>query len=312
MRRRPYEIGFSALVLVVCVFTSASASVKAVKRHVEFLASEELAGRLTGTDGERRAADYIEERLKAIGALPLPSVDGYRYPFEFTSGTNDAGSTLTVGGLGDAEPTHWQGTDQVRALSFSDDGRLSGEVVFAGYGMKVPESQELSYDSYFGLDVKDKIVVVLRYWPEDVDDKMRIELTRYSGLRYKALMARENGARALLVVSGPNSPDAGKTVASRFDAALAGSGIVAASIGGVTAEAIFANVEGGLARAQTALDTGNPHVTGFEIPGLTLDLEVKCRLRKPDTERYQRRHCAPPRCRARSSAYAAGRAARRT
>ena len=52
---------------------------------------------------------------------------------------------------------------------------------------------------------KDKIVLVLNYLPEEVDMKRRQELNLYAGLRYKALLARERGAKALLVVTGPKS-----------------------------------------------------------------------------------------------------------
>ena len=46
--------------------------------------------------------------------------------------------------------------------------------------------------------------------------------------------------RAVLVVTGPNSPNAGETIPMSFDTALAGSGIVAASISGSVADALFA------------------------------------------------------------------------
>jgi hypothetical protein len=100
----------------------------------------------------------------------------------------------------------------VLALAFSDAGEAAGEAVFAGYGLVVPASQEVAYDSYAGLDVKDKVVVVLRYFPEDVDQKTRAVVARYADLRYKAQAARQRGARALVVVTGPRSPNAGATV----------------------------------------------------------------------------------------------------
>ena len=67
----------------------------------------------------------------------------------------------------------------------------------------VPDSQNFGYDSYAGLDVKDKVVVVLRYFPEDADQKTRSILARYSDLRYKAMAARQRGAKALLVRHRP-------------------------------------------------------------------------------------------------------------
>ena len=194
-----------------------------------FLAGEKLAGRMTGSEGEALAVEYIAAQLKQLGAVPLPGLDGYSQPFDFTAGMNDGGSSVEIVSAGE---THaWSG-DDVQALSFSDNETVSGEVVFAGYGLSIPEEKGFGYDSYFGLDVKDKIVVVLRYVPEDVDDETRAILAHYSGLRYKALHARELGARALVMITGPRSRNAGKTIPMTFDTALGGSGISAASVSG--------------------------------------------------------------------------------
>ena len=163
----------------------------------------------------------------------------------------------------------------VQALSFSDNADITGQVVFVGYGLVVPEGQDFGYDSYAGLDVKDKVVLVLRYFPENADLKVKTVLARYSDLRYKAMAARQRGAKAMLVVTGPRSPNAGETIPMSFDTALAGSGIAAASISHAVAEVIFAAAEGKTLEAtQQSLDTGNPHVAGFEIPGLTVTLHT--------------------------------------
>ena len=127
----------------------------------------------------------------------------------------------------------------VQALSFSDNSEVTGPVVFAGYGIVVPDGQDFGYDSYAALDVKDKVVLVLRYFPEDADPKTKGILARYADLRYKAMAARQRGARAMLVVTGPRSPNAGAVIPMTFDTALAGSGIVAASVSGAVANAIF-------------------------------------------------------------------------
>jgi len=234
------------------------------KAHVQALASDRTEGRLAGSNGERLAADYIVSQLQKIGAKPLPGQKDFRLPFEFTAGAKDGGSTITAGGL----------TADARALSFSDNGDASGGVVFAGYGIVVPESQDFGYDSYATLDVKDKVVLVLRYFPEDADQKTRGTLARYSDLRYKAMMARQRGAKALLVVAGPRSPNAGELVPMTFDTALAGSGIVAASITGGIADRIFRGADKTLADAQKSLDSANPHVAGFAIPNVDITLHV--------------------------------------
>jgi hypothetical protein len=247
---------------------NAPASPSPTRRHVETLASEKLDGRLTGSEGERLAGDYLVAELKRIGALPLPGLPDYRVPFEFTAGSRDAGSTVEVSQEGSSRaPGKYAARNDVQALSFSDNADVTGPVIFAGYGLVVPEGQDFGYDSYAGLDVKDKVVLVLRYFPENADLKVKTVLARYSGLRYKAMAARQRGAKAMLVVTGPRSPNAGETIPMSFDTALAGSGITAASISHAVAEAIFAAAEGKILEAtQQSLDSGNPHVAGFEIP----------------------------------------------
>jgi hypothetical protein len=257
------------LVLVALVAAPSSAvEPEDLRAQVEFLASEELGGRLTGSEGERQAADYIAARLREIGVEPLPGQADLLVPFDFTAGVSDAGSTIA---LGDRQ---WSNDGSVRALSFSDVGEVSGEVVFAGYGLKIPEGRGLPYDSFFGLDLEDKIVVVLRYSPEDADEETRVVLSRYSGLRYKAMHARELGARAILVVAGPRSQNAGELIPMTFDTAIAGSGILAASISGEVAAELFARAGKNLEEAQASLDDANPHATGFALEGVTVDLEV--------------------------------------
>ncbi|HUE85983.1 MAG TPA: M20/M25/M40 family metallo-hydrolase [Vicinamibacterales bacterium] len=244
------------------------------REHVQTLASEKFEGRMAGSPGEKLAADYVARELTRLGGQPLPGQTDLFHTFQFTAGTKDAGSNILVTLPGE-DPRVFITTAHVQALSFSDTAEASGEVVFAGYGLVVPDSQNFGYDSYAGLDVKDKVVLVLRYFPEDADQKTRAILARYSDLRYKAMAARQRGARALLVVTGPRSPNAGATVPMTFDTALAGSGIVAASISGDAARAIFAGApDRNLEDVQKSMDTGNPHASGFAIPRVTVTVKA--------------------------------------
>ncbi|MXW01879.1 MAG: M20/M25/M40 family metallo-hydrolase [Holophagales bacterium] len=244
----------------------------ALESHVTTLASPEFGGRLTGTEGEQRAAAYLVEQLAALDAEPLPGEDDLLLDFEFTSGARDTGSTIRI--------ATESGTDvfsdhtQIQALGFSDSTEVEGDAVFAGYGIRVPDSQEFGYDSYATLDVSGRIAVVLRYVPEDLEGEPRATLNRYSGLRYKALTAREAGAVGLLVLTGPRSPNAGETIPMAFDTAAAGSGVAAASIGAEVANALFASTGRELEEIQKSFDDGNPHNAGFELPGVRVTLNT--------------------------------------
>ena len=258
--------------------------------HVKALASERMNGRLAGGDGERFASDYLIEQLSRIGARPLPGQTEFRLPFEFTAGSRDGGSeiSVSVSPTSASEPTRaaeqrFRERADIEAFAFSDNGAIPATpAVFAGYGIVVPEGQAFGYDSYAGIDVKDKVVVVLRYFPEDADQKTRAALARYADLRYKALAARQRGARAMLVVTGPRSPNAGQTIPMAFDTALSGSGIVAASISARVGTAILAGAGRSLEEAQKALDEGNPHVAGFDIPGAQIAVRTAV-VREPRT-----------------------------
>jgi hypothetical protein len=266
---RPLFVAVLGLVFATPASHAQNAAPSATKAHVEFLASDKLEGREAGSAGERLAAEYLTAQLARIGARPLPGRSDMFMPFVFTAGSRDSGSRITVtAGAGPARA--FSAPRDIQALSFSDDANVSGPVVFAGYGLVVPESQNLGYDSYAALDVKDKIVVVLRYFPEDADEKTRAILARYSDLRYKAMAARQRGAKALLVVTGPRSPNAGQLAPMSFDTALAGSGIPAASITGSVADTLFTSKP--LRDIQQELDTGNPHVAGFDFAGVTVTL----------------------------------------
>jgi Zn-dependent M28 family amino/carboxypeptidase len=259
---------FVLLALSVAALSGqAPATVTGTRSHVETLASEKFAGREAGSAGEQQAGDYIAAQLARIDARPLPGRQDVFMSFDFTAGSRDGGSQLSTGSQRFSSPA------DVVALSFSDDATVSAPAVFAGYGIVVPEAQNFGYDSYATLDVKDKAVVVLRYFPEDADKETKSILARYSDLRYKALAARQRGAKALLVVTGPRSPNAGQTVPITFDTALAGSGIPAASISGKAAAALFGSRS--LEAVQKEFDSGNPHAAGFALEGVTVELSTK-------------------------------------
>ncbi|HEY7290087.1 MAG TPA: PA domain-containing protein, partial [Vicinamibacterales bacterium] len=238
---------FFALLLFSTTLPAAAQSAappSKTEAHVRALASPALEGRLAGSNGEKLASDYIVSELEKMGARPLPGRTDFLMPFAFTAGTKDGGSAISIKAEGAGGATRFETQDDVRALSFSDNAEITGDVVFAGYGIVVPESQNFGYDSYATLDVKDKVVLVLRYFPEDADQKTKGILARYADLRYKAMAARQRGAKAMLVVTGPRSPNAGETIPMSFDTALAGSGIVAASISSKVARSLLAALPG--------------------------------------------------------------------
>jgi dipeptidyl aminopeptidase/acylaminoacyl peptidase len=244
-----------------------------LQAQVGFLASDSLEGRLTGTPGAQKAADFVASSFKVAGLQPLPGAKDFFQPFEFSSGvrvlTNQNSATLHAAA---APATLALGKD-FRPLAFTANGTVEGDVVFAGYGLSVPGKLGEGYDSYNGLDVSNKVVLVLRYVPEEADAKRRQELNRYAGLRYKALIARNRGAKALLVVTGPTSPNAGELARLTFETGASHSGIVCASISGDVAAKMFAAAGKDLKKTQAALDKEDPHAEGaFPLKNVAVKL----------------------------------------
>ncbi len=253
-----------------------------LQAETAWLAAPEREGRATGTAGAKAAADWLADYFKHAGLNAFG--DGFFQPFEFTAGERVIPEKCRFEISG--PPTANQPLDKdFRPLAFSDNGEAEGEVIFAGYGLSVPEDgKNPRYNSYEGLDVKDKIVLLLRYVPEGVDAARRAQLNRYAGLRYKAMMARERGAKVVLVVTGPNSPNAGELLPLTNDGSNSGSGIIAASVSGATADALLAPGGKNLKELQTALDTESPHAEGgFILPKVKVKLATGVEhIRKTD------------------------------
>jgi len=171
---------------------SPEVTVDELKKHVSYLASDDLKGRRTGTKGDSLAAEYIRGELKENGFVPLyeKGFQRFRVTDKIISGPANSlilnGASLKL----DAD---------FAPFAFSDNNSFSGEVVFAGYGFDINEDS-LKWKDYEGLDVRGKIVMLLRADPE-IEKTMSIFM-KYSKDRDKVLQAKDMGAAAVLLVSG--------------------------------------------------------------------------------------------------------------
>jgi hypothetical protein len=137
--------------------------------------------------------------------------------------------------------------------------------VFAGYGIV---AKDLAYDDYEGVDVNDRVVLVLRYGPDGDDPQSK--WAAFTTLRFKASVARDKGAKALLVVSGPRTKNATDAlVPLRADASLTDAGLPAFSLRQAVAEALVAKAGTTLDGAQRKLDEEH-RPAPFPIPALRL------------------------------------------
>lgn len=253
-----------------------------LQRHIETLASEQMAGRLTGTAGERAATAYVAALFAGFGLVPAGDDGTYFQAFPFTAGVSlgPNNTLMTAYPAQDGQATTKSGraytVDQDwRPLTFSKTGEFApAGVVFAGYGIVAPAVEgQPAYNSYSHLDVTDKWVLAFRYMPEGIAQQWRDHLRRYASLRRKAMVARDRGARGFIIVSGPNATVNDRLVGLSFDASLAGTSIGALSVTDAVATAWFRANGADLKTLQDTLDTGQP-TSGFELSGLRLDVRI--------------------------------------
>jgi Peptidase family M28/PDZ domain/WD40-like Beta Propeller Repeat/PA domain len=231
-----------------------------IRRDVEFLASDAMKGRLTGTPEARKAAEYVAAEFKKAGLQVLPGQPSPYEAFEFVSGIQ-LGATNTLEAQGGEAKRSYAVQKDFIPVGFSEDGNLPDvPVAFAGYGIRAPD---LKYDNYEGLDVKGKVVVVYRFGPEGDDPKS--DYSTYYPLRYKGMIARDQGAAALLVVSETSADD--ELLALRKDSSFGTSGIPIFSVKRSVIQD-WMHMAG-----MEFPDSNNPHAKmGFDLPNVHVSL----------------------------------------
>lgn len=242
-----------------------------VARHVDYLTRPELEGRLTGTEGERRATAYAAAYLESLGFEPAGEGGTFFDNFEFPAGCSITDrNKMQIGDTTAKLNVDW------RPLSFSADGEIEpSEVIFAGYGMRVPGTDEIEeYDSYVHLNVANRWVMVFRDLPQEIKPERRQQLARFSSPRRKASFARDMGARGIIFVAGPTSQVRNELI--RFDSAASASGvsIAAISMTNEMAAKLFSEKDGNLGEQQKQLDDGSLAM-GYILEGPTVATSIE-------------------------------------
>jgi hypothetical protein len=167
-------------------------------QDIKTLTQPKMEGRGDGTKGLVRAEHLLADRYKKLGLLPAGK-NGYLQPFVVTTGAKlKKDNHLIVSNAASRTPLALN-TDYV-PLSFSHSGNVQSPLVFAGYGAT---AAEFGYDDYAGLDVKDKLVIVLRYEPADFAVKSGNHgFTTHAEWITKAINAKNHGAKGLILING--------------------------------------------------------------------------------------------------------------
>lgn len=163
---------------------------------VEVLAAPGMQGRLSGMDGYRKAADWVVSEVRKAGLRPTDGFRDYLQPFTHGLGGVESASLtlLPAEGEKDGKPAEAEVLKDWSPMVNGGSGDVTAEVVFVGYGFDAAAQRR---DDYAGVDVKGKVVLVLRGEPETGEWK------EHRSTIARTHAATRKGAAGLLLVDSP-------------------------------------------------------------------------------------------------------------
>lgn len=171
-------------------------NVPALKKHLSYIAGDETQGRETGTEGQRKAAAYIENQFKALGLQPAAQLNGYQQLYPLFR------DTLIAAQLKIGKQKLQFGRDYTAPVSSNFNQQVTAEeLVFVGYGIS-----SKVYDDYAGIDVNGKVVVFFLGEPKRgdtfvINGRKRGSEWSFPGQSLKLKTAKEKGAIAAIIIS---------------------------------------------------------------------------------------------------------------
>ena len=172
-----------------------------VRADVEFLASDGLEGRETGSTGYAVAADYVAAQFRAIGLEPAGEKGSWfqQVPFRRASLAAPPKISLTIGGK---TVVLEQGRDAaLRPSATRQSIRQSAPFVFVGYGLT---DSRHGFNDYAGHDLRGKIAVVLTGTPSGLPSDVEAHLNAS-----KDRFASAAGAIGIVEISKRDNGDGG-------------------------------------------------------------------------------------------------------
>ena len=139
---------------------------------ISVMASDKMEGRLTGSAGYNRAADFVISRFHAEGLLPGGDAGSYKQNVAFdTQVINELASTAALTGAdGRAHPVAVGPAMLISSYGAPRPASVDAPLVFIGYGLHLPAR---GHDDFAGLDLKGKIAVVISGGPADLPGPMK-------------------------------------------------------------------------------------------------------------------------------------------
>lgn len=164
-------------------------------KNVRILSSPDFDGRLPGSEGYNKAAQFAADKFFDLGLTPAGDDMYFQY---LNVEYNNIESPAIFKTIANGDTINRELGKDFVLRGFTGSGKMNLPVVFCGYGISRPD---LYYDDYAGINVKNKIVMVFKQNPKWKNDDKDWG-TNYP--REKSLVAKKHGARGILFVSLPN------------------------------------------------------------------------------------------------------------
>ncbi len=246
-------------------------STDSLQSYVKTLASDAFEGRAPGTVGGHLATTYVQQKFAEYGLEPFQSLPHYLQAFSVTTSLK-AGEKNAIALK--TKRLFRLGAD-FTPLGYSSNGKAeSRQVVFVGYGISSEK-----YDDYKGIDVKGKIVAMMRYSPDG--ENPHSEFFEHASIWKKLATAREKGAIGALVFTGERNGDDKLMDVSR-DKLAGDAGIPALNVTRTLAAAALMMKLETLSQIQEKIDrTKQPN--SFEVNGF---VSMQAEIARVKTETY--------------------------
>lgn len=191
--------------------------------HIEFLASDEMQGRETGSPQHRKAAQYVAEHFAKAGlrttvgggAPGRPDAFLQTVPFS-SSKIVEQKSTLALVRNGAVDPVVL-GDEATINMRIVPAAHVEAPIVFVGHGLTVPER---GHDDLAGVDLKGKIAMILTGGPSSIPGPL---LAHYQQAGERWAFLKQAGAIGVLSIQNPRGQDIPweRSMLARFNPAMA-------------------------------------------------------------------------------------------
>ncbi len=244
--------------------------------HIRFLASDRLQGRRAGTVQAETAAKYIASEFQRLGLEPAGDNNSWFQSLDVILDMQAGPENRLTIQLNGTEKQLQPGTD-FNPLAFSAAGEISAGLSFVGYGL----TEEDYYNDYQDIDVSGRVAVMFRYTP--AWDSSEARLSSLASLRFKAINAREHGAVAAVIITGPLDSDRGDIIALHYDNNSSDAGIPVISLSRSVAQELFAANGMNMKEVQQNLSARkNPQSVNWKTSTVNLKTDLKAVTKSTD------------------------------